>query len=79
MLDSHIHKLFSVSLFTQFKDEDDEFEELDNVVKEVLKIIPKPLVHAAKHPTGLDLKVAEYENFEKRALSNQDEAKKPLS
>ena len=79
MLDSHIRKFFPVALFTQFRDEDDEFEELDNVVERVMKMVSKPLLSVADHPIQLDLKVAEYENFEKRSLSNQVEGKKPLS
>eukprot|EP00253_Pinus_taeda_P002613 PITA_02613 len=59
----------------EIRDEDDEFEELDNVVESVLKMVPKPLLSVADYPTGLDFKVAEYENFEKRALSNQERCK----
>lgn len=59
----------------EIRDKDDELEQLDNVVEVVLKMVPKLLVHVAEHPTGLDLKVAEHESFEKRALSNHEGCK----
>lgn len=51
----------------------DEGELLDKVVQSILKNVPKTPLDVAKYPTGLDLKVQE---FEKTVLSEQWETER---
>lgn len=63
--------------FVLHGDEDDEGELLDDVVKSVLKKVPKPLLDVAEHPTGLNLKLEEFEKAEfEKAVSSKQEAER---